>query len=145
MIVISAMSFQVFANNINVSNAYIRATIPGTTVSSAYMTITNDNERQLTLLGASSSISQRIEIHQHVMKNGMMRMLQRDKLKVPANGSVTLEPGGYHLMIFDLTTPLKPEQQVTMTLHFADSDNVELSVPVQSIKSAKLNKSKHHH
>jgi hypothetical protein len=133
---------KVFADDITVEPGYIRATIPGTSISSAYMTITNNTDKKLNLLGASSEVSQRIEIHQHTMSDGMMKMRQVKSISVEAGSQLILEPLGYHLMIFNLDKPLNAGQKSTLTLHFAEEKNIEITLPIESIKRKK---SMHHH
>lgn len=136
---------QALAKGIVIEHGYIRATIPGTSVSSAYMEIYNRTDKDMVLIGATSKVSNRIEIHEHVMKGEMMRMNKRESLTVLAHDHVTLQPSGYHLMIFNLVEPLKVDDKVDVTLHFSDSKDVIISLPVQSIKRKKQKKSAHHH
>lgn len=133
----------VVAKEVVVEQSYVRATIPGTNVSSAYMKIINKMEKEVTLVGASSKVSNRIEIHEHTMADGMMKMRQRESIVIAGNSQVTLQPSGYHLMIFDVEKLLKPAQQVKLTLHFLKHADVEINIPVQSIKRKK--QSHHHH
>lgn len=123
---------------ISVKHAYIRRSIPGTTITSSYMTIENKGEKTVTLLGASSKISRRIEIHHHSMLNGMMRMRQLDSIDIKANDRIVLQPSGLHLMIFDVKKPLKAQQNVKLTLHFSNQPPLMLQVPVYSPLQEKI-------
>lgn len=130
------------ANNtqfVTVTQGHVRATIPGTTISSAYMTIHNNSEKTVTLHRVSSKISPRVEIHQHSMKAGMMTMQQLDSLTIDGQSQLLLQPGGLHLMIFDVIKPLQVDDTVELTLHFLEQDEVIVQLPVQSIKH------NHHH
>jgi len=131
--------------DIVINAAHIRATIPGTNVTSAYMSLENKSDETVVLTGASSSVSDRIEIHQHIMNNGMMSMRQVKQLSIKEQDQVILQPMGYHLMIFNVKKPLLPEENVSLTLHFANQKDVEVSIPVQSIKKEKQAKKQHHH
>jgi len=115
-----------------VEKAYIRATIPGTSISSAYMEIENRGEKAVTLLSVNSDISPRIEIHQHTMVDDMMRMRQLDSIDIKTKGRVKLQPSGLHLMLFDVKKPLKAHQQVELTLNFSDNMSVTMQIPVYS-------------
>ncbi|MDT0604942.1 copper chaperone PCu(A)C [Thalassotalea castellviae] len=139
------VNIQAFAETVVVEHGYIRATIPGTTVSSAYMEIKNTSKQDIVLIGATSKVSDRIEIHEHVMNDEMMRMQQRESLTIAANDSVVLQPSGYHLMIFNLAEPLKVDANVELTLQFSDKKTVNILLPVQSIKRKKQKESAHHH
>ncbi len=122
-------------DNIIVSDAYIRASIPGTIHSSAYMRIdNNNNEKAVTLVNVSSKISPRIEMHNHVMENGMMHMQQLHKIDIAANTQVLLQPHGLHLMFFNLTNPLVDKEVVEITLHFSNNNRVIVPIAVKSLK-----------
>ncbi len=127
--------------SVAISDGFVREKIPGTELSSAYMKIANMTENSVTLLGASSKISKRIEIHEHTMQNGMMNMRKRNAIVINKQATVVLQPMGLHLMIFDLKKPLVDGQAISLTLHFAAHPDVVVQLPVQSIKR----KSKHHH
>ena len=132
-------------DSIVVENGYVRATIPGTQVSAAYMDLLNKSDKNKTLIGVEGAISERIEIHEHVMADGMMKMRQRENLVIEANNRTVLQPSGYHLMIFNLTSPLKPGQTVHITLLFSDGSKQHVPLPVQSIKRKKNSNHAHHH
>ena len=147
--VVALISFFSFYNNdasaqtVEVEQGYVRETIPGTNISSAYMTIINKDNVDTSLVGASSDISKRVEIHGHAMDDGMMKMRQQNAIVINANSEVKLAPSGYHLMIFDLDKPLKAKEQINLTLHFSNQADVKIKIPVQSIKHKK--QSHHHH
>ncbi len=127
------LSFTAAAADIQVSGQYARETIPGTSISSAYMTIANNQSTDVTLTGISSSISERIEMHEHLMADGMMKMQQVDSILIKANDRIVLQPHGYHLMIFNLHQPLMANNEISLTLHFANGDNEEIIVPIQAL------------
>jgi len=115
-----------------VENTYIRAKIPGTSISSSYMEIENKGDSSITLLSVSSNISPRVEIHQHTMLDGMMRMRKLDYIEIKAQERVKLQPSGLHLMLFDVKKSLNTQQHVELTLKFSNNELVTLQVPVYS-------------
>lgn len=147
-IVFSALySFNAIATekDILVSEGHVRATIPGTSISAAYMRIKNLTTSNLILIGASSEVSNRIEIHEHVMTGDMMKMQQRQSLSISPNHEVVLQPSGYHLMIFNLIEPLKDNTEISLTLHFSDNVDIDVTLPVKGINRSSKQKSTHHH
>lgn len=128
------------ATNIVVTDAYIRETIPGTKVSSAYMVIKNNSDEAIKLVGAMSSVTDRIEIHEHVMTDEMMRMQQVASVSIDANSEVVFQPMGHHLMIFNLPKRLKQGETYPITLQFSQHSDIPIDFPVKSIK-----KMHHHH
>lgn len=108
----------------------------------AVMFLTVHNKGAATqLIGAESDGFERIEIHTHEMNGGMMRMVKRDYLPVPANGKLALKPGGHHLMLFG--PKIGQAENVTVTLNFADGRT--LNVSATPTKRAKPAADKMHH
>lgn len=134
-----------------IEHSYIRATIPGVLIASAYMEIENKGDKTVTLLGVSSKISPQIEIHQHTMVDGIMRMRQLNSIDIKSKERVKLQPSGLHLMLFEVENPLVPQQEVELTLHFSNDMSVITQVPIYSpIQEKSAQKSvtemhKHHH
>ncbi len=133
--------FVVAQEAISVTAGHVRETIPGTDVSAAYMTISNKSEQSIKLIAAKSRLSNRIEIHQHLMVDGMMKMRKQDFLQINANSTATLQPSGYHLMIFDVQAPLTDGETLAITLYFDNKQEVTVSLPIQGLKQ----KHSHHH
>ncbi|MGV2871801.1 copper chaperone PCu(A)C [Colwellia sp. E150_009] len=145
----SAMKHQ--SSQLLVEHAYIRATIPGTVHSSSYMEIENKGSDKVTLLSAYSDISERIEIHQHSMVDGMMRMRKIDSIVIEPQSRVKLQPSGLHLMFFDVKKPLLSQQKVEITLNFSNNMSVTMLMPVyspteeQAAQKTVLTTHEHHH
>ena len=134
-----------YNSNIIIEAPYVRASIPGTSLTSAYMSIENKNNEALILTGVSSLLSDRIEIHQHTMSDGMMKMRIVEQLVIEGQSSVVLQPMGYHLMIFNVKKALLPEEDVSLTLHFKQQKDIVITIPVRSIKQERQAKKQHHH
>ena len=136
------LSMPIQANNIVIENPYIRESIPGNNITSAYMTITNGSTKPITLTSVISPISKQIEIHNHLMENGLMKMRQIPALTIQPNNSVTLQPMGLHLMMLDLDKSITAGEKVTLTLNFKHAPSQTLTVPVSKIKRQQAH---HHH
>lgn len=137
-------AFNAFSHHLIVDDGHVRETIPGTQVSSAYFTIENNSSNEVALISVSSDISDKIELHQHSMNNGMMKMAQVSKISVDANGQTILQPFGLHVMIFNLKAALKAGEQVTFTLTFDDESQFDITLPIVSIKNQVIGQSKQH-
>jgi copper(I)-binding protein len=112
-----------------VQDAWARPTVQGQTVGGGYFRIhggaTNDR-----LLGASADIAQSVELHTMRMDGDVMRMRQLDSVEVPAKQTVEFKPGGMHLMLIGLKTPLKVGNSFPMTLRFEKAGPVSVNVRV---------------
>ena len=140
-VVLMFISAVCYANNLIVENGYARETIPGTTVSAAYFSIYNESEMPMFLTHVSSSRSEKVELHEHTMLNGMMQMRQVSEIKIGAKTKTKLQPSGHHIMIFDLLSPLKQGQFIDLVLYFNDGSQQSINLPISSIKQEK----NHHH
>ena len=100
---------------ITVSDGWVKAANSGMTA--AFGTLTNSSGEPVTVTAASSSSSARTELHEVVDSGGSMVMKPvADGFAVPASGTLLLEPGGYHVMLMDLTGPIKAGKDITITL-----------------------------
>lgn len=145
LLVIGMLSTSVLAETLSVEQGYIRETIPGTKISAAYFTVKNVGKTDRTVVGVSSKFSPRLELHQHLMQDGMMKMRQIDKINVPAGGETVLQPSGLHIMIFELDNPLKSGKTQQLTLHMKNGDMLKIELPVKSLIGQKTKSSGHHH
>ena len=83
---------------------------------------------------ASGEVASKIEVHEMSMKNGVMTMRPLDNgLTIEPGKIVKLAPGGFHLMMFDLKSPLKQGDKVPVTLEFEKAGKVTLSLDVEGI------------
>lgn len=63
--------------------------------------------------------------------SGEMTMREVDKIVLPAGETVSLKPGGYHIMLLDLVAPLEVGSTISVTLTFATAGEITIDVPVQ--------------
>jgi periplasmic copper chaperone A len=115
-------------DGIDVSGAWARATVPGQVVGSAYMNLTSTKPAKL--IKVESPVAGTAEIHFMRMKGDVMEMRELQELDLPAGKTVTLAPGGFHLMLFDLKHPLKTGETVPIKLTIRFADNLESVVEI---------------
>ena len=85
---------------LRVDNAWIRTPIAGRDVTAGYCDITNTGSAPVAITGFSGE-GLRVEIHETIDEDGMMRMRPVPSLHLDAGETVSLAPGGKHLMLFD--------------------------------------------
>ena len=107
------------AAHVRASGAWIRV-LPGTLPAGAYVTLHNGGDRPAVLRGARSTVYAEVMLHQSSSTGGMSRMRMVAALVVPAHGTATLAPGGYHLMLTQAKRPVQPGDTVRLELQFAD-------------------------
>jgi copper(I)-binding protein len=118
------------APTMDVIDGWVREAPPTSRVLAAYMRIINLTEGDLTVTGITSPDFEAADLHRTIVEDGVARMLPVPELTIPAGGSITLEPGGLHLMLFDPVRPLQQGDSVTLVLHRSDDICITLSVPV---------------
>ena len=119
---------------LEVSNPWTRATPKGAPVAVAYMTITNKGSTADRLVAGSTSVAGRFEIHSMVTEDGVAKMRPvTGGLEIKAGSTVTLEPGGLHIMLIGLKQPIAPDTHVTGTLMFERAGKLDIQFAVQPI------------
>jgi len=103
---------------IEIENAWARATPPGAKIAAGYMTIRNKSSSPDHLIRAASPLAARVEMHVHIHDGDVMRMRQVKGYDIPANGSLELKSGGAHLMFVDIQRPFKEAEKIPVTLLF---------------------------
>ncbi|MCC3860341.1 copper chaperone PCu(A)C [Pseudemcibacter aquimaris] len=99
----------------------------------AFLTIKNNGADTDKLVGATSSISPRVEIHNHLMEDGVMKMRQVDGgIEIPAGGSVELKPGSYHIMMFETDNKYGPGDTIDLKLEFEKAGEIEKKVEIRA-------------
>lgn len=118
--------------NIQVISPWSRELPPTAPVGAAFMTIENHSDQADRLISADSSIADITELHAHIHEGDVMRMVKVDAIDIPAQAQVTLEPGGYHIMLIDLKKPLVAGEQLPLTLEFEHAGKVDVTVDIHS-------------
>lgn len=132
------LSIACLAGEIIVQDAFIKATAPNAKNSAIFMTITNNSNKDVNLISASSNLSQGVEIHTHKEENSIKKMVKLSHLNIPANSKVELKPGGAHIMLFGVK-PITSDTKANLTLNF--DDNTKVEVKNIEVKQMKV----HHH
>ncbi len=116
------------APDIEVSDAWARATAPGQSSGAIYATIANRGSADR-LVGVAASAGTAM-LHSSATVNGVSRMRMLSDLAIPANGQVALAPGGTHIMLTGLPAPLATGADLRLTLRFAQSGSRTLPVAI---------------
>ncbi|MFO1108591.1 MAG: copper chaperone PCu(A)C [Bradyrhizobium sp.] len=121
------------AGDLLITEAWSRQTPAGAKVAGAYLTVENKGSSADRLVGGSTDIAGRIEIHEMAMDGGVMKMRPLEGLAIEPGKTVKLAPGGYHVMLLDLKTQLKQGDKVPVTLQFEKAGKVNVSLDVQGV------------
>lgn len=112
---------------------YARSSSPAARVGAAFMVIGNTADIDDRLIAVASGAAKRIELHTHVMTDGVAKMMEVEEgFIVPANGEVHLQRGGYHVMMMGLTAPFVQGETITLTLTFENAGEMTVVVPIDN-------------
>lgn len=120
------------AGELHIDHPWSRAMPPTAPTAAAYFVVRNSGDEADMLVSASSPHAGKVELHEHVHADGLMKMQQVQNVEVPAGGEVSFQPMGYHVMMFDLQAQAKEGEHFPLTLTFEKSGQVEVSVAVHS-------------
>jgi copper(I)-binding protein len=80
----------------------------------------------------STEVATAAEVHETMQHDGMVHMMPRAALVIPAGGTVSMAPGGLHVMLVGLRRGLSAGDSVPLRIHFSDSTQIRVVVPVHT-------------
>jgi len=127
------------AGDLTISGAWIRGAPPVASVTAGYLTVTNSGEEADRLVAVEAPFAGTSEIHTTRVEDGAMTMAPvEDGLRIGPGETLTLAPGGHHLMLMALREPPEPGETRTLTLVFEKAGSVTLSMPVSPLGATSL-------
>lgn len=129
LLIVVVLSFSVFAS-LEFINPHIAHVIPGSSVTAAFLKIKNKSDQEISLVGASASWAKTLELHNHMMEEGVMAMRKVDKMVIPAKGELVLKSKSYHIMIFKIQEEVKLNESKKITLKFSNKETKEVDFKI---------------
>lgn len=119
---------------ITISHGWTRATPPSAPSGGGFIDITNAGPNDDRLIAVKSPVAGRVELHEMTMKDGVMTMREKaGGIPVPAGQTVSLAPGGLHIMFMKLNGPFKQGDMVPVTLTFEKAGDISMDLKVEKI------------
>ena len=119
---------------LELTNLWTRATPPRAPAAGGFLTITNPGAEADRLIAVSSPEADIGEVHVMKVEDGIMTMRPLDGgLEIPAHETITLAPGGFHLMFIDLKARLVEGGKMPVTLTFEKAGSIETFLHVEAI------------
>jgi periplasmic copper chaperone A len=117
-----------------IGHPWARATAPTAPAGGGFLTITNTGTAPDRLIAARSPAADMVQLHEMKMDGSVMRMRELEHgLEIPAGATVTLAPGGFHLMMMGLKGPLKEHTRVPVTLVFEKAGSIDVELAVEGM------------
>jgi copper(I)-binding protein len=98
-----------------------------------FMKLVNEGGQPDKLISAETDVATTAELHKSTVTDGVMQMSPVESIEIPANGSVELKPGDYHIMLLGLKRDLKAGDEFKVKLNFEKSQPMELDVKVREM------------
>jgi periplasmic copper chaperone A len=115
---------------VKVEGAWARPTVQGQQGGGGFMTLAAVKDDKL--VGGSTPVAQRFELHTMAMKGDVMEMREIAAIDLPAGKKVEFKPGGLHVMFIGLKAPLKIGDKVPVTLKFEKAGEVKVDFEIRS-------------
>lgn len=128
----SAVAGDATVGDITIKQPWARASAGRAPNGAAFMSLTNGGTEADRLVAASADIAKKAELHTHIKDGEVMKMRPVEAIEVPAGQTVTLQPGGLHVMFMGLHQPLQQGGRFPLTLEFAKAGKVIVEVPIQA-------------
>jgi hypothetical protein len=119
------------AAEIAIADPWIAAAPPTVGINAAYLLLTNNTAKTVTLVGAESPRFARIEMHRSETKDGVNAMRREVSLALQAGQRLSFTPGGLHLMLFSGSPPPRDGEKIPLTLLFADGRRLDFAAEVR--------------
>lgn len=124
----------VTVGTLSLSGAFTRATLPAAKVGGGYVSITNNGTEGDRLVSAASASAAKVGIHEMKMEGDQMKMGEKEGgVEIPAGQTVSLAPGGLHIMFMGLKAPFVEGETVPVTLTFEKAGPVEIELVVGAV------------
>ena len=127
-LVLPALTAPLLAADVAVEDAYARSSNPR--VGGVFMMLKNSGQGPARLVEARSDVAAKVELHTHLMEDGIAKMRPVEAIEIPAQGMHALARGGDHVMLMGLTRPMLEGEMVTLEMTFEKAGTVTVEVPV---------------
>ena len=114
-----------------ISNIWARPTVGQTPNGVVYMTIANRGQAPDRLISVQSTAAGKAELHTTIAEGTVMQMRPVSSIEIAAGNTAELKPGGFHVMLLGLKTPLAAGKAFPLTLTFEKAGTTTVDVTVQ--------------
>jgi copper(I)-binding protein len=123
-----------------ISDAWVRATLPGKMMTAGYASLENVSKNVITITGVSAEIAGHTSLHETRIERDRSTMLPVAELSIEAGERVSLKPGGLHIMLMKLSESLTDGQSIDICLELENNDSL-----CSAFSVARHGKAAHHH
>lgn len=126
----------VSVGDLSLSGAFTRATLPNAPVGGGFLTIVNEGGEADRLVSAASPVAKMVQLHEMKMEGDVMKMAELENgIEIPAGETVTLAPGGLHIMFMGLKQAFEEGSTIPVTLTFEKAGTIEIELVVMGVSA----------
>jgi periplasmic copper chaperone A len=142
--IVAAHEYQ--AGDLKIDHPWSRVTPDGARAAGGFMTITNNGTVSDRLVGGTFVQSEKFEVHEMSMTDGVMKMRQLDKgLEIKPGQTVELKPGSFHVMLIGLKQPMKDGDKIKGTVVFERAGTIEVDYKIEPMGTRSSGGAHHDH
>lgn len=135
----------VSVGSLEIFGAFSRATLPNAPVGGGFLTIVNSGAEADRLVSVSSTVASDVQLHEMTMEGSVMKMRPLDDgIEIPAGETITLSPGGLHIMFMGLNQAFVEGETIPVTLTFEKAGAVEVTLIVAEPAAETADHPEHH-
>ena len=116
-----------------ITEAYLNLPPPSHSTAAVYLQIANLHKSPITITGFDSIWATRVELHEHIHANGMMKMREVDQITLEGMETEVFKPMGYHLMVFGLADDVVAGQSVDFTATMASGKRIPFQAQARGL------------
>ena len=117
-----------------ITEAYLNLPPPSHSTTAAYLQIANLDKSPITITGFDSTKATRVELHEHIHADGMMKMREVDQITLAGMQTEVFKPMGYHLMVFGLEDDVVAGQSVDFTATMASGERIVFQAQARGLQ-----------
>ena len=112
-------------------DGWIKQLPPMVPMRAGYMKIENPTKQPVEIIAVQSDAFERVEMHETLMEDGVMKMVEQDTIELPAKSQVELKPGGKHLMLITPKQTMQLGDDIELTITFSDDTSQRIQLEVR--------------
>lgn len=117
---------------IRIEDAWARPSAQAGGTGAIYLVIRNTGQEPDRLVKAETPTAEMASLHAVTMQGDVVRMREAPAIPIPAGGQVLFKPGGWHIMLMNLKSPLQKDAKIPLALTFAKAGRIDAQVTVRN-------------
>lgn len=140
LIAASWLSLPASGATLDLTDTWVRATPPGKMMTAAYGVLKNPSDQTHVIIGVQTSVAGHSSIHETRIERDRSTMRPVRRLEIGPGETVTLMPGGLHMMLMTLSEPLVEGESIDICLELENNER-----QCSAFGVTKRHSSMHHH